>query len=69
MKSNLCIGIITKSLYLYTFLGCKIQTLNPYDEDSKIVMTYHFYISNDKIHDSYFVQHYLRLHWEDLVKA
>jgi hypothetical protein len=43
--------------------------LDPNDEDFKIVMKYHFYISNDKTHDSYFVQHYLFLHWEDTVKV
>lgn len=26
-KSSLCISIVTESLYLYTFLGCGIQTL------------------------------------------
>lgn len=32
-------------------------------------MRYHLYIFNDKTHDSYFVQHCLLLHWEDMVKG
>jgi len=39
------------------------------DDDSKTIMRYHFYISNDKNHDNYFVQHYLLLHWEDIMKG
>jgi hypothetical protein len=41
-----------------------MRNLNPNldDEDPKIVMSYHFYISDDKTHDSYFIQHCLRLH-------
>ncbi len=42
---------------------------NPDDEDSNIIMRYHFYISNDKTHDNYSIQHCLLLHWEDLVKG
>jgi len=45
------------------------SNINLNDEDSKIVMNYHFYIFDDKIHDSYFVQHCVHLHWEDLVKG
>jgi len=33
------------------------------DEDSKTMMRYHFYISDEKTHDSYLVQHCLLLHW------
>jgi len=29
-------------------------------------MKYHFYISNDKSHDNYFVQHSLLLHWQKM---
>jgi hypothetical protein len=29
-------------------------------------MKYHFYIFNDKSHDSYFVQHSLLLHWQKM---
>ncbi len=38
---------------------------DPDDENSNITMKYHFYIFDDKTHDSYFVQHCLLLHWED----
>jgi len=41
--------------------------LDPNDESFWTIMTYHFYISDDKQHDSYFVQHCLMLHWDDLV--
>jgi hypothetical protein len=34
-----------------------------YDEDSKVLTEYHFYISNDHKHDSEFVQHCFKLHW------
>jgi len=36
---------------------------NRYDEDSKILIEYHFYISNDCNNDSKFVQHCFKLHW------
>ncbi len=39
------------------------------DEDSKTMMRYHFYISDEKTHDSYLVQHCLLLHWEDIMKS
>jgi hypothetical protein len=42
---------------------------NPNDETLKTIMRYHLYIFNDKTHDSYFVQHCLLLHWEDMVKG
>jgi len=32
------------------------------DENSKTFVKYHFYIFDDKTHDSYFVKHYLFLH-------
>lgn len=32
-------------------------------------MEYHFYISDDKKHDSYFVQHCLQLHWDSLTEG
>lgn len=42
--------------------------LHPNDEDINTIMRHHFYICDDKTHDSYFVQHCLFLHWEDIVK-
>jgi len=39
------------------------------DENLNTTMRYHLYISNEKTHDKYFVQHCLLLHWEDLVKG
>jgi hypothetical protein len=47
----------------------QIPNFDPNDEDSKIVMRYHFYIYDDKTHDSYFVQHCLFLHWENMMKG
>lgn len=32
-------------------------------------MEYHFYISDDKKHDSYFVQHCLQLHWDSVLEG
>ena len=40
---------------------------SPSDEDSKIVMKYYFFILDDKVHDSNFVQYCLILHWNDLM--
>lgn len=42
---------------------------NPNDENSSIVMKYHFYISDDKTHDNCFVQHCLLLHWKDTMNG
>ena len=42
-------------------------TPDPNDESTRNIMEYHFYISDDKKHDSYFVQHCLMLHWDSLV--
>jgi hypothetical protein len=39
------------------------------DGNSNIIMGYYFYVSNDKTHDNYFVQHYLLLHLEDIVNG
>ena len=41
---------------------------DPYDEDTWILTEYHFYISDDTVHDSLFVQHCFGLHW-DYLKA
>jgi len=32
-----------------------IQDVDPHDEISNVIMKYHFHISDDKSHDSYFV--------------
>jgi hypothetical protein len=37
-----------------------------HDETSNVIMKYHFYTSNDKSHDSYFVQHSLLLHCQKM---
>ena len=39
------------------------------DESTRNITTYHFYISDDMKHDSYFVQHCLSLHWESVVQG
>ena len=39
---------------------------NPADPSSMTLMKYNFYISDDKSHDSYYVQHCLNLHWKSL---
>jgi hypothetical protein len=43
-------------------------TLDPYDEESKILIEYHFYISDDCKHDSEFAQHCFKLHWQHMVE-
>lgn len=40
---------------------------NPYDENSCILIEYHFHIFNDQKHDSKFVQHCFKLHWNHIV--
>ena len=43
---------------------------DPDDESTRNIMTYHFYISDNKLHDSYFVQHCLiMLHWDSVVES
>jgi hypothetical protein len=42
---------------------------NPDDESTQNIMTYHFYISDDKLHDSYFVQNCLQLYWDSVVES
>ena len=39
------------------------------DESTRNITSYHFYISDDMLHDSYFVQHCLLLHWESVVQG
>jgi hypothetical protein len=39
---------------------------DPYDEDSRVLTKYQFYVSNDQKHDSEFVQHYFQLHWKHI---
>ena len=39
---------------------------NPANPSSMTLMKYNFYISDDKSHDSYYVQHCLNLHWKSL---
>lgn len=46
------------------------ESHNPSDPKSKRLRTeYHYYISDDRVHDSLFVQHCLVLHWRSLVAA
>ena len=40
--------------------------LDPYNEDTFILTEYHFYITDDKHHDSEFVQHCFGLHWDHM---
>ena len=42
---------------------------DPNDDSSKTLVKYHFYISDDRKHDSYFVQHCLMLHWDSLEES
>ena len=41
---------------------------DPEDASTRNIMQYHFYISDDKKHDSYFVQHCLQMHWDATVE-
>ena len=45
----------------------KNPTPEPHDESNKKVMTNHFYVSDDLVHDSYFVQHCLMFYWQHVV--
>ncbi len=42
---------------------------NLHDERNKTLMKYYFYVYDDKSHNSYFVQDYLILHYEDVVNS
>jgi hypothetical protein len=44
------------------------STFDLYDENSRILTKYHFYIANDHKHDSEFVQHCFKLHWQYMVE-
>jgi hypothetical protein len=39
---------------------------DPLDDDSKTLLKYNFYVSNDKTHDNYFVLYCLDSHWKNL---
>ena len=39
---------------------------NPLDPSTNTLMRYNFYISDNKIHENYYVQHCLNLHWQSL---
>jgi hypothetical protein len=39
-----------------------------YDEETRTLTQYHFYVSNDRKHDSEFVEHYFKLHWQHMVE-
>jgi hypothetical protein len=39
---------------------------NPTSTQKKLLIEYHYYISNDNEHDRFFVQHYFELHWAQL---
>jgi len=36
---------------------------NPTSTQKKLIIEYHYYISNDNEHDMLFIQHYFELHW------
>jgi hypothetical protein len=40
---------------------------HPYGEETSILSEYHFYISNDRNHDSEVVQDCLKIHWQHMV--
>ena len=42
---------------------------NSNDDSTKTLVNCHFYISDDRKHDSYFVQHCLILHWNSLEES
>jgi hypothetical protein len=57
-----------------TILVHIMYTVNPFydalDKDSKrLCTTYYYYISDDKKHDSLFIQKCLNHHWHDLVRV
>jgi len=41
---------------------CFNLNYDPYDEDSRVLIEYQFYVSNDRKHDSEFEKHYFQLH-------
>jgi hypothetical protein len=40
---------------------------DPNDEGSQVFIEYHFYIFDDRKHDSEFVQHCFKFHWEHML--
>ncbi len=41
---------------------------NPYDENLRILIEYHFYILDNHKHDLEFMQHCFKLHWQYMVE-
>jgi hypothetical protein len=67
MRCKVCIGIHIKFLILVHICFRRNPTLDSCDENSQILIEYHFYIFDDRKHDSKFVQHYFKLHWQYMV--
>jgi hypothetical protein len=42
---------------------CHDILANPKSTQKHFLVEYHYYISNDNEHDTFFVQHYFELHW------
>jgi hypothetical protein len=43
--------------------------VDPYDEGFFFLNEYHLYVYDDKRHDSKFVKHCFKLHWDHMVKG
>jgi hypothetical protein len=41
---------------------------DPYDEETRILIKYHFYVFDDHKHDSKFAQHCFKLHWQHILE-
>jgi len=55
------IGIVIISIFFSILLFRHKPNAYPYDEDFGLLTKYHFNVSDDKRHDSKFVQHYFKL--------
>jgi hypothetical protein len=66
MKFNPNIGLVGKSQILLHLTFHIDLNWNEMDTSSKILLEYHFYISDDKSHHNLFVQHWFKLHLEFL---
>ena len=54
---------------LVYIMWVKSPNSNPEEESTRSIMAYHFYIFDNKLYESHFVQHCLLLHWDSVVGA
>lgn len=67
-KCKVCTSFHIRLVFLCIFV-CNMHNpdANPYGEETWLLMEYHFYITEDKHHDTEMVQYCFNLHWNYLM--